>query len=81
MAELHICLFTLLEMKHILGTPVSMSQLLKKKKKNQKKNTAWYQAVIDICSQKCCRWFDPEFSHTLRTILTSVLGPLSLVIF
>ena len=29
MAELHICLFTLLEMKHILGIPVYMIQLLK----------------------------------------------------
>lgn len=35
MAELHICLFTLLEMKHILGIPVSMIQLLKEKKKKK----------------------------------------------
>lgn len=69
MAEPHICLFALLERKHILGISVYMIQLLKKK------------TLLNTCSQKCCRWFDPEFSHTFRTILTSVLGSLSLVIF
>ena len=76
MAEPHICLFAFLERKHILEISVSMIQLLKKKK-----NSARHHAVIDICSQKCYRCFDPEFSHTFRIILTSVLGPLSLVIF
>ena len=35
MAEPHICLFALLERKHILGISVSMIQLLKKKNSAQ----------------------------------------------